>query len=314
METNNKHALKRIIEKTGLENVLEILSEELSLSDLNSLLLEVYKNKASDMSPVELLNRYSSNRFVQPATANLIELKQAELDLLKLAESLSYSSILLSPVAPFGSCSAIATVDQNKVISALRGTEVVADSTNLLALHICEKLKKGELNNNSELLRYCSSHRLTRAQSFSKPGLIPHFNVFCMVTSGKDKGSYSFEKEAVVEHFDMYKSILKKVFHTDLTFRFIGSKGYKDNEGLIHSLKEYLHETRPNLAIENEVEKTDNLYYQGFQFKVIIRVDEKEVHIGDGGIVDWSQKLLANKKERMLISAIGLDRLLEIKQ
>jgi hypothetical protein len=36
----------------------------------------------------------------------------------------------------------------------------------------------------------------------------------------------------------------------------------------------------------------------------------REHHIGDGGFVDWTQQLLENKKERMLISAIGLDRLL----
>lgn len=36
------------------------------------------------------------------------------------------------------------------------------------------------------------------------------------------------------------------------------------------------------------------------------------INIGDGGFVDWTQKLLGNKKERCLISGIGLDRLLMI--
>jgi len=39
-------------------------------------------------------------------------------------------------------------------------------------------------------------------------------------------------------------------------------------------------------------------------------MDEKEFYIGDGGFVDWTQKKLGNKKERLLISAIGLDRLI----
>lgn len=35
-----------------------------------------------------------------------------------------YTPVQLSPVAPLGSCSVVATVDQNKVVSAVRGTEV----------------------------------------------------------------------------------------------------------------------------------------------------------------------------------------------
>jgi hypothetical protein len=33
------------------------------------------------------------------------------------------------------------------------------------------------------------------------------------------------------------------------------------------------------------------------------------VDVGDGGFVDWTQRLLGNRKERLLISGIGIDRL-----
>jgi hypothetical protein len=48
------------------------------------------------------------------------------------------------------------------------------------------------------------------------------------------------------------------------------------------------------------------------QFTIIVNLNGQQIHIGDGGFVDWSQKMLNNKKERMLISAIGLERLLQV--
>jgi hypothetical protein len=32
------------------------------------------------------------------------------------------------------------------------------------------------------------------------------------------------------------------------------------------------------------------------------------VEIGDGGFVDWTQRLTGNRKERLLISGVGVDR------
>jgi len=38
-------------------------------------------------------------------------------------------------------------------------------------------------------------------------------------------------------------------------------------------------------------------------------VDGVPMEIGDGGFTDWTAKLLASKKERLLISGYGLDQL-----
>jgi|SRR5579859_1745590 len=44
-------------------------------------------------------------------------------------------------------------------------------------------------------------------------------------------------------------------------------------------------------------------------FKVTALVNGARTEIGDGGFTDWTAKLLASKKERLLISGCGLDRL-----
>jgi hypothetical protein len=38
--------------------------------------------------------------------------------------------------------------------------------------------------------------------------------------------------------------------------------------------------------------------------------DNERIEVGDGGFVDWTQQMTGTKKERCLISGIGLDRLL----
>ncbi|WP_284639386.1 hypothetical protein [Paenibacillus silviterrae] len=268
--------------------------------------------KASDISYRELLVNYASNRFCKPSEVNPIQLKQLELDVLHIAEVLNYRPVELSPAAPLGSCSVVAPANQNKVISALRGTEIVADATNMLALYMCEAIKSGTVSNVDAPLRLCTTHRHVRAQRFDMPGLLPHFQLFCMVTSGKDRGSYLFEKEAIVEHLQMYETLFNLFENLQMTVVLQRRGGYKDSSGLIGRLSEHIQLKNPLIKVMESAETNENAYYRGLQFTVIITVNGQENVIGDGGYVDWSQKLLGSKKERMLISAIGLERLLPV--
>ena len=51
--------------KIGHPDIVEKLAKQLSLSELNSLLLEIFREKASQqISPAELQKNYEQNRFV----------------------------------------------------------------------------------------------------------------------------------------------------------------------------------------------------------------------------------------------------------
>jgi hypothetical protein len=80
-----------------------------------------------------------------------------------------------------------------EVVSGIRGTEVVADATNGLALHVAG-LRKGGIEG---VLRFCTVHRHVRTQPFADKRFLPHFVIGCMVTAGRDTGSYGFELAAV---------------------------------------------------------------------------------------------------------------------
>ncbi|TDF96268.1 hypothetical protein [Paenibacillus piri] len=310
---NDRKAIERILDQTGNKNnILDVLSEQLSLSDLNTLLLEVFRRRTHGSPYADLMKAYAANRFVQPSALDPIELKQMEIRLLTVAADASFRAIQLSPVAPLGSCSVVATSDQNKIISALRGTEVVGDATNLMALHICSLLKEKKLANDESPVRLCTTHRHVRAQQFNKPGLLPHFHLFCMVSSGKDKGSYSFEKQALLDHLKVYQHIFSSLFDIGITVRLNRRDGYTDSEGLVQRLGDYIREEAPDIEVDELKEENRNQYYKGMQFSIFVRLNGQSMNIGDGGFVDWPQKLLGSKKERMMISAIGLERLVQL--
>ncbi|MSP14927.1 MAG: hypothetical protein EXR62_18460 [Chloroflexi bacterium] len=156
-----------------------------------------------------MLAQYAANRFVQPARAR----PQALLELDRLAFSLAgriFEPLELAPVCPLGSNAVVGTVDQNITVATIRNTEVVSDSTNVLALE-CALRRRALLRIHPRALdriRLCASHRLLRAQHYSRPGLAPHFRLFGMCTAGRDEGEYRFEMEALVEHIACHLELM----------------------------------------------------------------------------------------------------------
>lgn len=309
--------IKSILKKTDSSELIDILARKLTSTELNSLMMEVYKLKSQNMTPAELMKSYEVNKYVKPAFDNPIKLKELELGLLRAAEGFSFVPVELSPVAPLGACSAVGTVNQNKIISALRNTEVSADATNSLALNICSlkrKMDSKQLQGEGGILKYCTTHRLIRTQIFDNPRFTPHFNLFCMVTSGRDRGSLDFEKENLLEHISFYRRILKDLVNIDnfkLKLFKMGSDEVQSN--IYTRLVDYIKENLGNsVDIHTDMDRLGNNYYKGIQFKIYINLGGQEAEVGDGGFVDWSQKLLENKKERMIISAIGTAPLLSL--
>lgn len=309
--------IRKILEKSGNKDLLDILTKKLSFTELNSLLLEVYRLRCNDIKPADLIRNYEGNRYVKPAAEDPLKLRRLELDLLKAAKAFSFTPIELSPVVPLGACSGIGLVNQNNILSSLRGTEVLSDATNSMALYISslkKDLKKKGNSGDDKLLKFCTVHRHIRTQKLVNPRFTPHFTIFCMVTSRRDTGSHSFEKENILEHLNFYKAVLMDLAHTET----IKLKLFKigDDEISTNSFKVVTEHIRNNMEadinIVNDMSRLANQYYKGIQFKIYVNIDGREVEAADGGFVDWSQKLLGNKKERMMISAIGMSPLLSL--
>ncbi|MCB0564445.1 MAG: hypothetical protein KDD01_08730 [Phaeodactylibacter sp.] len=294
--------LEKIHRKLGAGPALAELAEQLSLSELNTFLLELFRLKTRQVAPAQLLRQFASNRFVTPAAVDSMALRQIELDWLKYAQEQYFHPLTLSPLAPFGACSAIGHVDQNNVLSAVRGTEVVSDATNVLALQIAQDAKAAR--NKNAIFRYAATHRHVRGQAFDNPNFTAHFSVFCMASGGWDTGNSAFELSQLNEHLNVILSLLRRHFPEDRLFiRFYRKKNAavfmermeEFQQGAWHSLP---HEFCDDLEHE---------YYHLIQAKVFLRLDDGEIDLADGGPVDWTQRLLSNRKHRLFISGIGLE-------
>jgi hypothetical protein len=300
--------IDRILGDAGDSDLLDKLLA-LPKSDLNTLLLEVYKLQAEKLTPNGLLKAYQSNRFAVPSEIDPIAFHQMETDLLKIADNMGISGILLSPSALFGSCSVFGCVDQNNVISATRGTETLPDPTNMLAVIISDRLKT-EVITKTQTVHYCTTARVVRSQAFSGKRSFSHFGLFCMVSYGMDSGSYSCEKELLVKHLAYYNRLFSKKYGAKLSVILRKRGGYTDGDGFFKRMTELIQSELPEVPLFFDLEHEDNNYYKGINYKIYIEKDNEKVEIGDGGFVDWIAKLIGNKKARCLISGVGMDRML----
>jgi len=301
--------IDRILEQIGDR---ELLNKLLSIpkSDLNSLLLKVNQIHASDIGPTEIVKAFSANRFSTPSEIDQLEYHLLETELLLLAQKNSIKSILLSPAAPLASSSAFGCVDQNNVVSATRGVEILSDPTNMLAIIIANKLKNKK-NNNKTPLHYCATARVLRAQQFpNSKKYTSHFGVFCIVSSGKDSGSYACEKNLLANQLSYYKQLLLEQYGAKLTVTLRKRSGYVDSDGFFESMTQLFKNELPDVSFSFDLDHGDNNYYKGVNFQLFMENGNESIEIGDGGFVDWIQRMTGNKKERCLISGIGIDRLL----
>lgn len=298
----------RILEQLGDPELLNKLIA-LSKSDLNSLLLELYQRQSFTITPSDLLKTYQSNRFSVPAEIDAIKYHSLECELLSEAQQKNIENILLSPSATFGSCSTFGCVDQNNVISSARGTETLSDPSNMLAIFVANKIKNNTKCNISPL-HYCTTARVVRAQPVSGKGYYSHFGIFSMVSSGKDVGSYICEKELIIKQLDFYKRLFFEKYNLKLSAVLRKRRGYNDSEGFFTRITELIKSELSDVPISFDLDHKDNNYYKGINFKLYVEKDSELLEVGDGGFVDWIQSMTGNKKERCLISGIGIDRLL----
>lgn len=166
---------------------MNILAEKLSPTDLQSILLEVYRIRSSRLQPAAILSDFESNRFVKLSDLSPLSLLRWEqIAFAHLPQE--FRPVVLSPVCPLGTNSVVAPVDQKWTVATVRNTEVVSDSTTVLALE-CAFRRRELLKANprsSDPVRLAASHRLLRAQRYTGSKSVAHFSLFALCSAGRD--------------------------------------------------------------------------------------------------------------------------------
>jgi hypothetical protein len=273
------------------------LATGLAASELWSLLLDVSEQRAAQRSAANVQQQWERDRFVCPAYIDQRILNHLDGHLLAAASA--FEALELSPLAPLGSCSSIALASQNKIVSTVRGTEVVSDPTNLLALESARRLRK----NAAQTIRLATNHRCVRAQPVpNHAGYAAHFRLFCMTTAGHERKDQALLVESLSEHIQTHLGALNRLEQHGY--------GFPDRTLRILATPE---RTALGERIANNVGGTPVVfetlahdYYDGLRFMISARCRSGEhMPLIDGGCFDWLRKLTSNNKLVFVASGLG---------
>jgi hypothetical protein len=306
--------LERIEREAGVPGLASILAENLTPTDLQSLLLEVYRRRAGQLTPRAVLAAYEANRFVRPSAVPPRDLLRWEQTAFAQLPPM-FEALALSPVCPLGACSVAASVDQNWAVATARNTEVASDSTNVLALE-CAVRRRELLRSGpgcAAEVHLAASHRLLRAQRYDSPLSVSHFSCFALCSAGKGRASQQFELSALGLHIRIYLKALRAFCGAGMPLRVAVTDFSKvvGNDALETALLAPLRSEYDNTECAiDEARSAGRGYYVGLCFHLYATTAAgRRMELADGGSVDWTQKYLSNAKERMIISGLGSERL-----
>jgi hypothetical protein len=262
--------------------------DALSPTDLQTLLMSVAQSRAARVRPAVVLRRWQEDRFVRPAEADPRALAAVEARMWQhLPEE--FDAVELSPVVPVGTCSAIAAVSQNRIVSTMRSVEVLSDTANALAVEAADRrVRRGDHE-----VHLTASHRLLRAQQFP-PGYSQHFRLLTLVSSAPDTGSARTQARLLRLHFGYWRRVFADLAPAAQTRLAIFNV----------AVRERLAESAPDESVVPDHERRE-----GYYIDAAFRFVAGDVELGDGGLTAWTAQLMGNAKERCLVSCASVERL-----
>jgi hypothetical protein len=275
----------------------EALASGLPASAVWSFLLDVLARRAAERTPVDVLRQWQRDAFTRPAAIDQRTL--VALDATLLAAATAFEAIELAPLTPLGTCSVVGLGSQNRVVSALRGTEVVADPTNVLALECARRLRERP----REVVRLATCHRCVRAQPAPKgPGYAQHFRLFCLATAGREQKDHGFVVAALVEQIETHLRALTRLEAEGYEFpgRSVRLFAAPGRERLAQRVASAI----PGVPVSQGT--LEHRYYGGLRFSIFTdRTPPGGFPLIDGGAFDWLAKLSSDRSLVFVASGMG---------
>jgi hypothetical protein len=285
-----------IVEHVGTES-FERLASGLAGSELQSVLLEVMQRRAEARSPQDVLAQFARDPFCAPSPVD--QRVSNEIDAHLLAMASAFEAMELSPVAPLGACSSVALTDQNRVLSALRSSEIVSDPTNVLVLECAARLRARP----GTTTHLTTSQRVIRAQFLPKiPGYTQHFRIFVLASGGVETQAHGFTVDAMLLHVRTMLAALDRLEQNGYAF----GKRRIDilSTPARKALGERIVEALGSLAVHKPLEHA--YYSAGLRYQIwVTDADGAELPLVDGGSFDWLSKITSNRRAVYVASGAG---------
>jgi hypothetical protein len=275
----------------------ERLATRLPGSELQSLLLEVMHHRAGARAPAELVAQYRRDGFCRPSAVD--QRVSVAVDAHLLGAAAAFEAIELSPIAPLGTSSVVAPTDQNRVLSALRSTEVVSDPTKVLALECATRMKAAP----DVPVHLATSQRVVRAQPVPKlPGYAPHFRIFVLGSGGAETRDHAFTVGTLLQHVRALLAALDRLEAHGYAFgaRRVDVLATPERARLGDRVAEGI----GSLATRKPLE---HIYYSGgIRYMLWVTApDGTSIPLADGGTFDWLARLTSSRRAVFVASGLG---------
>ena len=273
----------------------EALLRTLNPIELRTILADVARSRASVQTPADLIKRWREDKLLEPS---MLDPREALPITAKLWEVVppEFVGVTLSQLTSLGSGIHLGGLGQNRVVTTMRGTEVLADPKHGLALEASRRRRNGHSR-----VHLATHARCTHAWDHSEES--SHELRFALVSSAPDGGGLSTEADLLDLHLDYWREIMGTVVprgRIELTVwdstlaGLIEARGTRDGVIVVEGTSD---ERRP---WRNP--------YTTAAFRFVVDGDGDEPHeVGDGGFVTWTQALTRNRKDRCLVSGVSVD-------
>ena len=301
---DRERQLERVARSLGVEAGVFARLAALQSADLRAALLNVAARRAAERRPADVLSHYERDRTlraatVAPAVSRALESRAME------ALPPGFTEVSLAPHAPLGTSSVLGSLSQDRALTTIADSEVLSDSTNVLALE-CALRRRDTASRRATETRLAAAHRLLRPREGA------HFRLIGLCTAGRDRGSFAMQLGALREHLDWHLGVISRELPSvDLEVRVTDLSDGVNRSALDEGLLQPLDAAWPAARVRFEDDRqAGRAYYTAACFGVdAVHPDGGRSNLSDGGFVDWTAQLLADAKERLLISGLGIDRL-----
>jgi hypothetical protein len=220
-----------------------------------------------------------------------------------------FVELLLAPLAPLGVSSVLGRFSQDRILTTISDTEVVSDSTNVLALECARRRRSPGVRIDGAPTRLAACHRVLRPRGGA------HFGLLALCSAGRDRGSFDMQIEALREHVQWHLRVVTEhapwlaieVAVTDLS---AGARRAILEERLLRLVQEHWPDV--TAAFDDERRAGRNYYTEVCFAMNAVHPDGSRSNLSDGGFTDWTARVLADAKERLLISGLGSERFLGV--
>lgn len=268
----------------------DALLRSLTVPEIRSILADIARARAQALAPAELMRRWREDRFASPSVADprvSVRLQARLWDALPP----DFAGVELSPLTSLGSVSHLSGVSQNRVITTMRGTEVVLDPVHPLALEASRLRRSGRTR-----VHLAACQRVAHAWD---DGIPQHEMRLGLASSAPDAGGFATEAELIDLHVDYWREVMGTLVpggHVELMVTEAALERRVADHG-----------TRDGLIV---VDGADGPWRNPYSCAAFRLVDADGTILGDGGLVQWTQTLTRNRKDRCLVSGVSVDQML----